>query len=428
LAETSGEKQDHSTDRDQDSKAGQRNGSPAGRKEHAFLEQGCEALESNHRVDEHGGTECDQRKTDDFGKHSIGLDEFAHNDTQADDRQCGAHPSEKGSFVGKVISCQAPGVGLRRSVPTVHSIPPALRLGFPVRRVRRCRTASRQRCAPALPGLTSFRRGACLSGGDAARPKGTTRRRADEASHFASCDRQRVVLRAESTILGLVDATILLVEDDASIREITKLGLQNAGFKVDTAADGEEAIARFRRDRPDLVVLDVMLPKRDGLEVCRTIRAESSVPVVMLTARGDAIDIVVGLESGADDYVTKPFEMPVLVARIRAALRRAQLLDPTETLSLGPLRVDVLGHRVAVDHEEVGLTPTEFRLLLELVRRPGQVFTREMLLDRVWGYSYLGDSRLVDVAIQRLRAKLATGATSTELIETVRGVGYRAGR
>lgn len=241
-------------------------------------------------------------------------------------------------------------------------------------------------------------------------------------------DRQRAVLRAESAILGLVDATILLVEDDASIREITKLGLQDAGFKVDTAADGEEAIARFRRDRPDLVVLDVMLPKRDGLEVCRTIRAESSVPVVMLTARSDAIDIVVGLESGADDYVTKPFEMPILVARIRAALRRAQLLDPAETLSLGPLRVDVLGHRVTVDHEEVGLTPTEFRLLLELVRRPGQVFTREMLLDRVWGYSYLGDSRLVDVAIQRLRAKLATGANSTELIETVRGVGYRAGR
>ncbi len=220
-----------------------------------------------------------------------------------------------------------------------------------------------------------------------------------------------------------MDATILLVEDDPSIREITKLGLQDAGFTVDTAADGDDALVRFRHDKPDLVVLDVMLPKRDGLEVCRAIRATSAVPVVMLTARGDAIDVVVGLESGADDYVTKPFEMPVLVARVRAALRRAQLTDPAETITLGGLRIDVLGHRVTMDDDAINLTPTEFRLLLELARRPGQVFTRELLLDRVWGYSYLGDSRLVDVAIQRLRAKI-----DPELIETVRGVGYRAGR
>ncbi len=220
-----------------------------------------------------------------------------------------------------------------------------------------------------------------------------------------------------------MDATILIVEDDASIREITKLGLQDAGFTVRTAADGEEALIKFRHDHPDLVVLDVMLPKRDGLDVCRTIRAESSVPVVMLTARGDAIDVVVGLESGADDYVTKPFEMPILVARIRAALRRAQLMDPAETLTLGPVRIDVPGHKVTVDDDEVTLTPTEFRLLLELARRPGQVFTREVLLEKVWGYDYLGDSRLVDVAIQRLRAKLGP----VELIQTVRGVGYKAG-
>jgi two-component system response regulator MtrA len=226
----------------------------------------------------------------------------------------------------------------------------------------------------------------------------------------------------------VVDATILLVEDDPSIREITKLGLTDAGFTVHTAVDGDEALARFRHDQPDLVVLDVMLPKRDGLEVCRTIRAESSVPVVMLTARSDAIDVVVGLESGADDYVTKPFEMPILVARIRAALRRAQLMGPAESLTLGPLHIDVLGHRVTMDDEEIGLTPTEFRLLIELVRRPGQVFTREMLLDRVWGYSYLGDSRLVDVAIQRLRAKIEPDPESRMLIETVRGVGYRASR
>jgi two-component system response regulator MtrA len=225
-----------------------------------------------------------------------------------------------------------------------------------------------------------------------------------------------------------VDATILLVEDDPSIREITKLGLQDAGFAVDTAADGDEALIRFRHDQPDLVVLDVMLPKRDGLEVCRTIRSESAVPVVMLTARSDAIDVVVGLESGADDYVTKPFEMPILVARIRAALRRAQLMDPAETLTIGELRIDVPGHRVVINDDEIALTPTEFRLLLELARRPGQVFTREVLLDRVWGYSYLGDSRLVDVAIQRLRAKIEPDALSPGLIETVRGVGYRVGR
>jgi len=225
-----------------------------------------------------------------------------------------------------------------------------------------------------------------------------------------------------------VDATILLVEDDPSIREITTLGLRDAGFTVDTAADGEEALVRFRHDRPDLVVLDVMLPKRDGLEVCRTIRGESSVPVVMLTARSDAIDVVVGLESGADDYVTKPFEMPILVARIRAALRRAQLVEPAETVTLGPLRIDVTGHRVTVEGVEIGLTPTEFRLLLELARRPDQVFTRELLLERVWGYSYLGDSRLVDVAIQRLRAKIHGVSESLDLIETVRGIGYRASR
>ena len=225
-----------------------------------------------------------------------------------------------------------------------------------------------------------------------------------------------------------MDATILLVEDDPSIREITKLGLEDAGFAVHTAGDGEEALVRFRHDQPDLVVLDVMLPKRDGLEVCRAIRAESSVPVVMLTARGSAIDVVVGLESGADDYVTKPFEMPVLVARIRAALRRAQLMDPAESLTLGPLHIDVLGHRVTAGEDEIGLTPTEFRLLVELARRPGQVFTRELLLERVWGYDYLGDSRLVDVAVQRLRSKIEANAESPRLIETVRGVGYRAGR
>ena len=224
-----------------------------------------------------------------------------------------------------------------------------------------------------------------------------------------------------------MDATILLVEDDPSIREITRLGLRDAGFRMHVAVDGDDGIAHFRHDRPDLVVLDIMLPKHDGLEVCRAIRAESSVPVVMLTAKSDAIDIVVGLESGADDYVTKPFEMPVLVARIRAALRRVNLADPAETLTLGGVHIDVSAHRVFLETgKEISLTPIEFRMLVEMARHPGQVLTREILLDRVWGYSYLGDSRLVDVAVQRLRSKIEPDAAVPTLVETVRGVGYRA--
>jgi two-component system response regulator MtrA len=224
-----------------------------------------------------------------------------------------------------------------------------------------------------------------------------------------------------------MDALILLVEDDPSIRELAHMGLVSAGFQVTTAADGRMALERFRKEQPDAVVLDIMLPQLDGLEVCRAIRAESSVPVVMLTARSETIDIVVGLEAGADDYVTKPFEMPELIARLRAALRRARQLEPTERVTLGPLRIDIAAHVVVREDEEVQLTPTEFRLLVELARRPTQVFTREMLLERVWGYGYLGDSRLVDVAVQRLRSKIEEDPADPALIRTVRGVGYRAG-
>ncbi len=228
-----------------------------------------------------------------------------------------------------------------------------------------------------------------------------------------------------------MDAHILLVEDDPSIREVTALGLRAAGFTVSTAADGVEGLERWRTDSPDLVLLDVMLPRMDGLEVCRAIRREATTPIVMLTARGDTIDVVVGLESGADDYVRKPFEMPELIARLRAALRRRvhEPGAPAEgLLHLGPVRIDVGGRTAERDGHEVELTRTEFDLLVELARRPGQVFTRDILLDRVWGYDYLGDSRLVDVAIGRLRAKVEADPAAPELILTVRGAGYKAAR
>ena len=229
-----------------------------------------------------------------------------------------------------------------------------------------------------------------------------------------------------------MDASILLVEDDPSIREVTALGLRAAGFTVLTAADGVDGLDRWRADRPDLVLLDVMLPRMDGLEVCRAIRREATTPIVMLTARADTIDVVVGLESGADDYVRKPFELPELVARVRAALRRRS--DPVDAASAGPaielggLRIDLAGRSVERDGADIPLTRTEFDLLVELASHPGQVFTRDLLLDRVWGYDYLGDSRLVDVAIGRLRSKVEPDPSAPTLVLTVRGTGYKAAR
>jgi len=218
---------------------------------------------------------------------------------------------------------------------------------------------------------------------------------------------------------------VLLVEDDASIREVATLGLQQAGLRVTAVGDGRDGLMRFREGGVDLVVLDVMLPSLDGLEVCREIRRASGVPIIMLSARSELHDVVVGLELGADDYVTKPFELPELVARIKAVLRRS-VTAPTETvIAVDDLEIDPAAFTVRRRGDNVELTATEFRLLLELARRPKQVFTRGLLLELVWNYDYLGDSRLVDVAVQRLRAKIEDDPKQPKLIRTVRGVGYR---
>jgi two-component system response regulator MtrA len=189
---------------------------------------------------------------------------------------------------------------------------------------------------------------------------------------------------------------------------------------------GDRALADFRDYRPDVVLLDLMLPGKDGIDVCKEIRAESGVPIVMLTAKSDTIDVVVGLESGADDYVVKPFKPKELVARIRARVRRFE--DPApEALTIGDLSIDVAGHVVTRDGQPIALTPLEFDLLVCLARKPWQVFTREVLLEQVWGYRHAADTRLVNVHVQRLRSKVEHDPENPEIVVTVRGVGYKAG-
>lgn len=221
-------------------------------------------------------------------------------------------------------------------------------------------------------------------------------------------------------------ARVLVVDDDTALAEMIGIVLRGEGYEPSFCADGSEALAAFRDERPDLVLLDLMLPGMDGIEVCRRIRAESDVPVVMLTARSDTTDVVAGLESGADDYVQKPFKPKELVARVKARLRRKENEAP-ETLVAGDLVIDVAGHTVTRDGRPIGLTPLEFDLLAALARKPWQVFTREVLLEQVWGYRHAADTRLVNVHVQRLRSKIEHDPEKPEIVLTVRGVGYRAG-
>ncbi len=222
-------------------------------------------------------------------------------------------------------------------------------------------------------------------------------------------------------------ARLVLVDDDANLRHTLGYTLRQEGFEVISAEDGERGLEMFRQSRPDVVVLDVMLPKLDGFEVCRRIRRESDVPILMLTARDTELDKVVGLELGADDYLAKPFSTRELVARVRALLRRTrQAVAPVgERLESEGLLLDAGRHRVTLDSREIALKPKEFDLLAFFMAHPGQVFGREQLLASVWGYDFAGDSRTVDTHVKTLREKLGDDAERPHWIDTVRGVGYR---
>jgi two-component system response regulator MtrA len=219
---------------------------------------------------------------------------------------------------------------------------------------------------------------------------------------------------------------ILIVEDDDALRETLEIGLRSNGFDVCQAATGLEAIPVFEKNKPDLILLDLMLPGKNGIEICREIRQTSGVPIIMLTARTDDNDMIRGLEAGADDYVTKPYKIEVLVSRIKARLRPIKQVQHT-IIKLGPVELDTLSHEVLKNGKKVSLTPLEFKLLLTLASHPNEVFSREMLLEQVWEYTYKADTRLVNVHVQRLRSKIEDDQEDPKLIITVRGWGYKAG-
>jgi DNA-binding response OmpR family regulator len=223
-----------------------------------------------------------------------------------------------------------------------------------------------------------------------------------------------------------VGTRILSVEDDERIRTAVKLALEDEGWSVEEADTGEEALNAFQRQPSDVVLIDIMLPGIDGFDVCRAIRRVSDVPIVMVTARADTHDVVAGLEAGADDYLTKPFAPKELSARIRALLRRARTSDTVSAhLRFGDLEIIPDEGVVRRSGEEIHLTKTEFRLLVELASTPGRVFSRETLLERVWGYGYFGDGRLVDVHVRRLRTKVEADPANPRHVVTVRGLGYK---
>ncbi len=225
--------------------------------------------------------------------------------------------------------------------------------------------------------------------------------------------------------MALVDIRILTVEDDDGIRTAVKLALEDEGWEVVEADNGEDALALFTKTPTDVVLIDIMLPGIDGFEVCRSVRKNSDVPIVMVTARADTHDVVAGLEAGADDYLTKPFAPKELSARIRALLRRVRPSDSGSHLVFGDLEIIADEGVVRKGGEEVHLTKTEFRLLVELATTPGRVYSREVLLERVWEYGYFGDGRLVDVHIRRLRTKIESDAANPQHVVTVRGLGYK---
>lgn len=227
--------------------------------------------------------------------------------------------------------------------------------------------------------------------------------------------------------LVAVATKILTVEDDERIRSAVKLAFEEEGWDVSEASTGEEALEKFAADVPDVVLIDIMLPGMDGFEVCRALRRESDVPIIMVTARADTHDVVAGLEAGADDYLTKPFAPKELSARIRAMLRRARNTDgqSLQRIKVGDLEVSPDEGIVLKGSEEIHLTKTEFKLLVELAGQPGKVFSREVLLERVWGYDYFGDGRLVDVHVRRLRTKIEPDPAHPRYVVTSRGMGYK---